>query len=63
MRFSGGILIVIGLISAALHFASMNFIFLNWINNWGFNVAWGIRGGLVLLGIILYFAGKPSDEE
>lgn len=63
MRFFGGILIAIGLLSAALYFASMNFIFLKWINHWGSNVGWWIRGGLVLLGIILYIAGKPSDEE
>jgi hypothetical protein len=38
-------------------------MFLNWINNWGSGVAWGIRGGIILLGLIMYIAGKPSDEE
>lgn len=54
---------VVGLLSGAVYFLGMNFIFLNWINNWGPNVAWAIRGGIVMLGLIMYIAGKPSEEE
>ncbi len=63
MRFLGIILIVVGLLSAGVYFLDMNFIFLNWINQWGDNVAWMIRGGMIVLGLILYFIGKPTDEE
>lgn len=63
MRFFGAFIAVVGLLSSAVHFLGMNFMFLNWINNWGSGVAWGIRGGIILLGLIMYIAGKPSDEE
>jgi len=63
MRFLGTIFIVVGVLSAAVYFLDMNFIFLKWIDNWGSSIAWSIRGGMVLLGLILYFAGKPSEEE
>lgn len=63
MRFFGGLLIAIGLLSAGLYFLDMNFLFLNWINRWGETTGWLIRGGVVVLGVILYFVGKPSDQE
>jgi len=63
MRFFGAFIMVVGLLSGAVYFLGMNFIFLNWINNWGPNVAWAIRGGIVMLGLIMYIAGKPSEEE
>ena len=63
MRFFGAFIMVVGLLSAAVYFLGMNFVFLNWINNWGPGVAWAIRGGIVVLGLIMYIAGKPSDEE
>ncbi len=63
MRFLGVILIVVGLVSAGVYFLNMNFIFLTWINKWGATTGWIIRGGMVLLGLILYFLGKSSEEE
>lgn len=63
MRFFGGLLIAIGLISAALFFLNMNFIFLKWINRWGDMTGWIIRGGIVLIGLVLYILGKPPEEE
>ena len=63
MRFFGGFLMAVGLLSAAVSFLDMNFAFLNWINNWGPGVAWAIRGGIIVLGLIMYIAGKPSDQE
>ena len=63
MRFFGGLLAVIGLLAVVLHFLNMNFIFLTWINKWGSTIAWVIRGGIIVLGAVLYFTGKPSDRE
>ena len=63
MRFIGVVIIVIALVSAGVYFLDMNFIFLTWVNHWGENIGWVIRGGMVLLGLILYFAGKPTDKE
>ena len=63
MRFLGSVLIILGVVSAAVSFLDMEFIFLTWINTWGETIGWTIRGGFVLLGVILYIAGKPADEE
>ena len=63
MRFLGAFIIVVGVLSAIVHVLGMNFMFLNWINHWGPGVAWGIRGGIILLGLIMYVGGKPSDQE
>ena len=63
MRFFGGFIAIVGLLSIVLSYTGMNFIFLNWVNNWGPGVSWAIRGGLVVIGIIMYIAGKPSDRE
>ncbi|MDZ4747429.1 MAG: hypothetical protein SH808_03015 [Saprospiraceae bacterium] len=63
MRFFGAFIMVVGACSAAVYFLGMNFVFLNWINNWGSGVAWGIRGGIFLLGLIMYLVGKPSEQE
>jgi hypothetical protein len=63
MRFFGAFIMIVGLLSATVYFLDMNFMFLNWINNWGPGVAWTIRGGIILLGLIMYLVGKPSDEE
>jgi hypothetical protein len=63
MRFFGVFIMVVGLLSAAVYFLDINFMFLNWINNWGPGVAWAIRGVIVLIGLIMYIAGKPSDRE
>ncbi len=63
MRFFGAFLIILGALSTALFFLDMNFIFLNWINTWGSQIGWGIRGFMILLGIVLYIVGKAADEE
>jgi hypothetical protein len=44
MRFFGICVFIIGLLSIALHFLNMNFIFLNWIDKWGTQTGWIIRG-------------------
>ena len=63
MRIFGAFLIILGALSTALFFLDMNFIFLNWINTWGTQIGWGIRGFMILLGIVLYIVGKAADEE
>ena len=63
MRFFGGFIAVVGMLAIVLPYVGMNFMFLNWINNWGSGVAWGIKIGIVVIGAIMYIAGKPSDEE
>ncbi|MEO6597746.1 MAG: hypothetical protein ABIP94_23620 [Planctomycetota bacterium] len=63
MRFLGFLLLVLGIGSAVVHFMNMEMRLLRWIDNWGENTAWGIRGGCVLLGAILLFAGKSNAKK
>ena len=63
MRLFGIFLIIVGAISAILFFLDKNFVLLDWINTWGSQVGWGIRGFLMLLGIILFIVGKAAEEE
>lgn len=58
MRTFGIYIIVIGLLSIVLHFLNMNFIFLNWIDQWGPEKGWIIRGGITLLGGLLWLIGR-----
>jgi hypothetical protein len=53
-------LLIIGLISLALPFINPNiqYVFLTWIDQWGSAVAWGIRGGITLLGLVLWLGFK-----
>lgn len=61
MRFFGILLLIIGFLSIIFHFLDMNFIFLNWIDKWGTQTGWIIRGGITLLGIILWLVGKKDQ--
>ena len=56
-------LLIIGLISLALPFINPNvhYVFLTWINKWEPTVAWGIRGGITLLGLVLWLCFKNRD--
>jgi hypothetical protein len=56
-------LLIIGLISLVLPFINPNvhYVFLTWIDQWGTAVAWGIRGGITLLGLVLWLGFKNRD--
>jgi len=56
-------LLIIGLIALALPLINPNvhYVFLQWITNWGPAVAWGIRGGIALLGLVLWLGFKNQD--
>ncbi|SFQ30776.1 hypothetical protein [Hymenobacter arizonensis] len=56
-------LLIIGLISLVLPFINPNIksVFLTWIDQWGTTVAWLIRGGITLLGLILWLSFKNRD--
>jgi hypothetical protein len=63
MRTLGFLLLVLGIGSSVVTFMDMEMRLLGWINNWGEEVAWGIRGGCVLLGLVLIAAGKKKDGK
>ena len=56
-------LLIIGLISLVLPLINPNvhYVFLTWIDKWGPTVAWGIRGGITLLGLVLWLGFRNKD--
>ena len=56
-------LLIIGLISLVLPFINPNihYVFLTWIDKWGPTTAWLIRGGITLLGLVLWLAGRNRE--
>ncbi len=54
-------LIGVGLI--VLPFVGLTIRFTDWIYEWGEGVAWAIKIGLVVVGAVLFFLGKPEEEE
>ena len=65
----GWYLIVFGAGSALLSVFDREFVILSWVNTWGDGVAWLIRGGLVIAGLVLLsmpdvtFDDLDADEE
>ena len=59
MKELGLLLLLVGLISLVLPLINPNvqYVFLQWIDNWGPNVAWVIRGDITLLGLVLWRVG------
>lgn len=63
MKRFGIFLLVMGLGSIALHFADMEFRLLMWIDTWGDNIAWVIRGALALAGAALLVIDAKSAPK
>lgn len=54
-------LFLIGLVSLVLPLLGMKFLFLTWIEQWGPAISWAIRGGITLLGLVLYLSTRNRD--
>jgi hypothetical protein len=64
MRALGLLLLLFGIATTVLYFLEINVEFLNWMGNWGANAAWGIRGGAIVLGLLLMsMGGKGGDKK
>ena len=50
-----------GVGSILLHFLNMQFIILAWIDLWGPTVGWIIRGGLAIVGGLLWLVGAKQE--
>lgn len=59
----GAFLSFAGVASAALSFFNYNLKILMWIDNWGTATGWGIRAGLLVVGMLFYFLGKMGKNS
>ena len=63
MKSFGGFLVFAGILSFGLYFANYNLKILMWVDNWGESTGMVIRGGLILLGAVLYLMGSASQKR
>ncbi|WP_299111322.1 hypothetical protein [uncultured Winogradskyella sp.] len=63
MRKIGVYAVLIGLALIILPYIGLTIRFLGWIDELGETTAWAIKIGLVVLGAVLFFMGKPEEEE
>lgn len=54
-------LLLIGIISLVLPCLGMKFMFLTWIEQWGATASLLIRGGITLLGLVLWLGFRNRD--
>ncbi len=60
MKSWGIFFIIMAVGSAILPHLGIQFIILSWIDTWGVNIAWVIRGALAVLGIVLVVKGSRN---
>lgn len=63
MKKIGSTLLLVGIAAIILNFVNMVPRVLMWIYAWGEATAWGIKIGIVVLGAILWLAGKKETDE
>lgn len=61
MKFIGLFLLIAGLVSLVVGFMGANLLVLDWLNQWGEEVGWGIRLGITALGGVLYYIYRHED--
>ncbi len=63
MRKIGVYAMIIGLALIILPYIGLTIRFLGWIDELEPAVAWSIKLGLILVGAIMFFMGRPVTEE
>ena len=62
MRLLGLLLLAFGIALFVVHFMKMDVQLLHWVDTWGEGAAWGIRGGFVVVGLLLTMTGKQKGK-
>lgn len=57
MQKLGGTMFFFGVGSILLGFINMQFIILSWVDLWGPEIGWAIKGGLIVIGGALWLLG------
>ena len=63
MRKIGSYMAIFGVLAIVLNFFDRVPTILMWIYSWGDTAAWAIKIGLIVIGAVLFFIGKPSEED
>lgn len=60
MQRIGSYLVIIGILAIVMNFFNYVPRLLAWIYQWGDGAAWGIKIGIIVLGVVLYLAGRKN---
>lgn len=63
MQKFGSYLVIIGLLAVVLDYVNMVPRVLMWIYNWGNEIAWSIKVGLIVLGAIVWLIGSAKERQ
>lgn len=63
MKGLGSLMFILGVLAIVFDYFDRVPRLLMWIYNWGDNIAWAIKIGFVVVGAILYFAGKKGNTK
>jgi len=61
MKSIGWLLVILGAGSFVLNLIGMEFEYLMWIDNWGVEAGWAIRGAMIVAGGVLLFLGMKAE--
>ncbi len=61
MKSIGWLLVFLGVGTFVLNLVGYEFELLMWIDNWGVEIGWAIRGALIVAGGVLVFFGMKSE--
>ena len=61
MKKFGILLVIFGAGSFALNMVGYEFSLLMWIDTWGVEVGWAIRGAMIVVGGLLFFLGMKAE--
>ena len=63
MRKIVSYMVIFGILAIVLNLFDRVPTILMWIYSWGKTTAWIIKIGLIVVGAILFFIGKPANDE
>ena len=63
MRSLAKFLVIFGAASAVLHLLHRELVILFWIDRWGEEVGWGIRIGMIVVGVVLWVVAAASSSR
>jgi hypothetical protein len=58
----GGTLFFFGVGSAVLSFMDREFVILSWVDSWGPEIGWGIRGAMAVVGGGLWVVSRAGGR-